>query len=43
MKGTEIDSRLPGQEAVFRTVNALGMDGAPDADLGLRVSQGVCG
>lgn len=39
----ELDPRLPGQEAVFRTVYALGMDEAPDADLGLRVSQGVCG
>jgi hypothetical protein len=39
----EIDPVLPGREAVFRTVYALGMDGAPDADLGLSVSQGVCG
>ncbi len=39
----EIDPRLPGQEAIFKIVYALGMDGAPDADLGLRVSQGVCG
>jgi hypothetical protein len=43
MNVMEIDPRLPGQEAVFKTVYALGMDGAPDADLGLRVSQGVCG
>jgi len=39
----EIDPRLPGQEPVFETVYGLGMDGAPDAGLGLRVSQGVCG
>lgn len=39
----EIDPRLPGQEPVFGTVYALGMDDAPDADLGLRVSQGVAG
>lgn len=43
MNVMELDSRLPGQEAVFRTVYALGMDEAPDADLGLRLSQGVCG
>ncbi len=43
MNVMEIDPRLPGQEPVFKTVYALGMDGAPDADLGLRVSQGVCG
>ena len=39
----EIDPKLPGQEPVFGTVYALGMDDAPDADLGLKVSQGVCG
>ena len=39
----EIDAKLPGQEPVFGTVYALGMDDAPDADLGLRVSQGVAG
>ncbi|MGF1472950.1 MAG: hypothetical protein ACFB50_14575 [Rubrobacteraceae bacterium] len=39
----ELDPRLPGQEPVFTTVYALGMDDAPDADLGLRLSQGVCG
>lgn len=43
MNVIEIDPRLPGQEPVFKTVYALGMDGAPDADLGLRFSQGVCG
>ncbi|MBA2534554.1 MAG: hypothetical protein H0V21_06050 [Rubrobacter sp.] len=39
----ELDPKLPGQEPVFSTVYALGMDGAPDADLGLKVSQGVSG
>lgn len=39
----EIDPRLPGQEPVFRTVYALGMVGAADADLDLRISQGVPG
>jgi hypothetical protein len=39
----EVDPKLPGQEGVFRIVYALGMEGAPDAELGLRVSQGVCG
>jgi hypothetical protein len=43
MSVMEIDPRLPGQEPVFRTVYALGMDDAPDADLGLGVSQGVQG
>lgn len=39
----EMDSRLPFQRPVFKTVYALGMDNAPDADLGLDVSQGVAG
>ncbi len=43
MNVTEIDPKLPGQEPVFRTVYALGMDDAPDADLRLSVSQGVQG
>ncbi len=43
MSVMEIDPRLPGQEPVFGTVYALGMDDAPDADLGLGVSQGVQG
>ena len=43
MNVMELDPRLPGQEPVFKTIYALGMDGAPDADLGLRASQGVCG
>ena len=43
MNVAEIDPKLPLQEPVFRTVYALGMDGAADADLGLRVSQGVAG
>ena len=43
MSVAEIDPKLPGQEPVFRTVYALGMDDAPDADLGLSVSQGVQG
>ena len=43
MSVMEIDPRLPGQEPVFKTVYALGMDGASDADLGLHVSQGVSG
>ncbi|MGH3144788.1 MAG: hypothetical protein ACRDTR_03205, partial [Rubrobacter sp.] len=39
----EIDPALPGREGTFRTVYTLGMEGAPDKDLGLKVSQGVCG
>lgn len=39
----EVDPALPGQEATFRTVYTLNMEGAPDKDLSLSVSQGVCG
>ncbi len=39
----EIDPGLPGHPGVFRTVYTLGMEGDPDKDLGLEVSQGVCG
>lgn len=39
----EVDPALPGQEATFSTVYTLNMEGAPDKDLSLSISQGVPG